>query len=358
MVYWIPIMEGISVKNQLKDFLVTAGILVASFLFSLVTNRIFQTDASVPMVFVLGVFLISVITRGYVCGITASLLSVLAVNFAFTFPYFEFNFTMPENLFSAVVLLSVAIITGALTTKIKSAEKIKADSEREKMRANLLRAVSHDLRTPLTTIYGSTSMLLENYDRLSSADRQDLLRGIRDDTQWLVGMVENLLSVTRLDGGELRLNKTDTVLEELIDEVLVKFHKRCPTQQVTVTIPEDFVSIPMDAVLIGQVLTNLLENAVIHAWGMTRLELEVRLEERLARFTVRDDGCGIHPDRMADLFTGYLGSSDRQGDSARRNMGIGLSVCATIIKAHGGQISAHNRPGGGAEFTFTLTTED
>ena len=345
-------------KNQLKDFLVTAGILVASFLFSLVTNRIFQTDASVPMVFVLGVFLISVITRGYVCGITASLLSVLAVNFAFTFPYFEFNFTMPENLFSAVVLLSVAIITGALTTKIKSAEKIKADSEREKMRANLLRAVSHDLRTPLTTIYGSTSMLLENYDRIPQADRQDLLRGIRDDAQWLVGMVENLLSVTRLDGGELRLNKADTVLEELIDEVLVKFRKRCPAQQVVVTIPEDFVSIPMDAVLIGQVLTNLLENAVIHAWGMSTLELEVRLEGQRVRFTVRDDGSGIPLDRMDDLFTGYLGSSDRQGDSARRNMGIGLSVCATIIKAHGGQITAHNRPGGGAEFTFTLTMED
>ena len=351
-------MEGIATKQQFRDFLVTAGILVVSFLFSLVTNRIFQTDASVPMVFVLGVFLISVITKGYVCGIIASLLSVLAVNFAFTFPYFEFNFTMPENLFSAVVMLVVAVVTGALTTKLKSVEKIKADSEREKMRANLLRAVSHDLRTPLTTIYGSTSMLLENYDRIPSADRQDLLRGIRDDAHWLVGMVENLLSVTRLDGGELRLHKSDTVLEELIDEVLIKFHKRCQEQQVTVIIPEDFVSIPMDGVLIGQVLTNLLENAVFHAWGMTHLELEVRLEEHLARFTVRDDGCGIHPDRLEDLFTGYLGSSDRQGDSARRNMGIGLSVCATIIKAHGGQISAYNRPSGGAEFTFTLTTED
>lgn len=344
--------------QRLKDFLVTAGILVVSFLFSLITNSIFQTDASVPMVFVLGVFLISVITRGYLCGITASLLSTLAVNFAFTFPYFEFNFTIPENLFSAVVMMVVAVVTGALTTKIKNAEKIKADSEREKMRANLLRAVSHDLRTPLTTIYGSTSMLLENHDRLPTEDRLDLLRGIRDDAQWLVGMVENLLSVTRLDGGELRLNKTDTVLEELIDAVLVKFRKRCPEQPVDILIPDDFVSIPMDAVLIEQVLANLLENAVIHAAGMSRLELEIRLEHRAARFFVRDDGCGIREDRLEDLFTGYLGSSDRQGDAARRNMGIGLSVCATIIKAHGGKISARNRPEGGAEFTFTLPMEE
>ena len=345
-------------KPQTKDFLVTAGILVVSFLFSLVTESVFKTFSLVPMVFVLGVFLISVTTTGYLWGTIASMIATLAVNFAFTFPYFEFNFSIPVNLFSAVVMLVVAIITGTLTTKIKNAEKLKSDSEREKMRANLLRAVSHDLRTPLTTIYGSTSMLLENFDRIPTEDRQNLLRGIRDDAQWLVGMVENLLSVTRLDGGELRLNKTDTVLEELIDEVLVKFRKRCPKQQVSVIIPEEFVSIPMDGVLIGQVLTNLLENAVIHAWGMTSLELEVRLEERLVRFTVRDDGCGIHPSRLEDLFTGYLGSSDRQGDSARRNMGIGLSVCATIIKAHGGQITAHNRPSGGAEFTFTLTMED
>ena len=201
-------------------------------------------------------------------------------------------------------------------------------------------------------------MLLEKYTRNSDDDRHDLLRGIRDDAQWLVGMVENLLSVTRLDGGELRLNKTDTVLEELIDAVLVKFRKRCPEQPVDIIIPDDFVSIPMDAVLIEQVLTNLLENAVIHAVGMTRLELEVRVESNTAVFVVRDNGCGIPLDRQADLFTGYLGSSDRQGDAARRNMGIGLSVCATIIKAHGGHICAQNRDEGGAEFTFTLNMEE
>ena len=345
-------------NKQIKDLLLTAGILAACFLCSLVTNRISQTPMLIPMFFVLGVFLISVLTSGYRWGVAASLISVLAVNFAFTFPYFEFNFSIPVNFFSAVVMLVVAIVTCALTKKITYAEKLKADSEREKMRANLLRAVSHDLRPPLTTIYGSSAMLLENFDRFSVADRRKLLQGIRDDAQWLVGMVENLLSVTRLDNGELRLNKTETVLEELIDTVLVKFHKRCPTQNVAVAIPEDFLSIPMDAVLIGQVLTNLLENAVIHASGMTLLELLVTLEDRHVRFTVRDDGCGIAPDRLEDLFTGYLGSSDRQGDALRRNMGIGLSVCATIVKAHGGRITAKNRPTGGAEFTFTLDLEE
>ena len=345
-------------QNRIRDFFVTAGILVVTFLFSLITNEFFQTPALVPMLFVLGVFLVSVLTRGYVCGITASLIGMLAVNFAFTFPFFEFNFTIPENLFSAVVMLIVAIVTSALTTQLKQQEKIRAESEREKMRANLLRAVSHDLRTPLTTIYGSTSMLLDNHERISPADRKQLLQGIRDDAQWLVGMVENLLSVTRLDDTSVRLNKTDTVVEELIDAVLVKFHKRCPRQPVQVHIPEEFLSIPMDAVLIEQVLTNLLENATIHAVGMTRLELLVQVQGNTVRFTVRDDGCGIAPDRLEDLFTGYLGSSTRQGDANRRNMGIGLSVCSTIIKAHGGQIRARNRESGGAEFTFTLNLEE
>ena len=334
------------------------GIMALCFALSLITDQVPRAEMLIPMFFVLGVFLVSVLTSGYVWGISASLISVLAVNYAFTFPYFEVNFFIPVNFFSAVVMLVVAVITCALTTKIKHAEKLKADSEREKMRANLLRAVSHDLRTPLTTIYGSSSMLLENFDRYPAEDRQNLLRGIRDDAQWLVGMVENLLSVTRLDNTSVKLNKVETVLEELIDAVLVKFHKRCPEQSVDVSIPEDFLSIPMDAVLMEQVLTNLLENAVVHAHGMTRLELLVQTRDHKAHFTVRDNGCGIPEDRIPDLFTGYLGSTDRQGDAARRNMGIGLSVCSTIIKAHGGHIRARNLPAGGAEFTFTLNLED
>ena len=345
-------------NKQLKDFLITMGIMALCFALSLITDQVPRAEMLIPMFFVLGVFLVSVLTSGYAWGISASLFSVLAVNYAFTFPYFEVNFSIPVNFFSAVVMLVVAVITCALTTKIKHAEKLKADSEREKMRANLLRAVSHDLRTPLTTIYGSSSMLLENFDRYPAEDRQNLLRGIRDDAQWLVGMVENLLSVTRLDNTSVKLNKVETVLEELIDAVLVKFHKRCPEQSVDVSIPEDFLSIPMDAVLMEQVLTNLLENAVVHAHGMTRLELLVQTRDHKAHFTVRDNGCGIPEDRIPDLFTGYLGPTDRQGDAARRNMGIGLSVCSTIIKAHGGHIRARNLPTGGAEFTFTLNLED
>ena len=224
------------------------------------------------------------------------------------------------------------------------------------MRGNLLRAVSHDLRTPLTSIYGSCSAIIENFESIPKEKQILLLRDIQEDSQWLNRMVENLLSVTRVDGDRVRLSKYDVVLEELIDTLLIKFHKHYPDTRVQVSIPEEFVSIPMDPVLIEQVLMNLLENAVFHARGMQNLWLRVELENRCAVFSVTDDGCGIPEERMAHLFAGLPGSG-MPADSARSNMGIGLSVCKTIIKAHGGELKAGNRPEGGAWFRFALELE-
>ncbi len=345
-------------KRFLFDGIFSAAILTATFFVNLFLEDRFNTRTMIPMIFVLGVFLISWRTQGYFWGVTSSLISVLAVNYAFTYPYYAFDLISPECLSSAIVMLIVASLTGTLTTQIKHQEKLRAEAERERMRGNLLRAISHDLRTPLTSIYGATSAILENYDSLSPQQHQELLKDVRQDSQWLIRMVENLLSVTRVDGSRVSLTKVPTVLEELIDFVLVKFHKHYPDQAVQVTIPEEFISIPMDAMLIEQVLLNLLENAVDHAEGMTRLELTVTCEHRQAHFLVRDNGCGINPERLESLFTGYPGSANIPSDSGRSNMGIGLSVCAAIIKAHGGEIHAANRHPQGAEFTFSLNMED
>ena len=184
-----------------------------------------------------------------------------------------------------------------------------------------------------------------------------LLKDIQTDSQWLNRMVENLLSVTRVDADRVRLSKHSTVLEELIDALLVKFRKHYPDTTVQVEIPEAFISIPMDPVLIEQVLMNLLENAVFHARGMRNLWLRVELKNKKAVFSVEDDGCGIPPERVNYLFTGLL-DSEAPVDSTRHNMGIGLSVCRTIIKAHGSELKAGNRPGGGAAFSFALGLEE
>ena len=288
----------------------------------------------------------------------ASLVSVLAENFAFTFPYFALDFVAVESLSSAIVMLVVATATSALTTKIKEQERTKAETEKERVRANLLRAISHDLRTPLTTIYGSCSAIIENYDSLKKEQQIKLLGEIREDAEWLIRMMENLLSITKIGSKQVQVIKTPTVLEELIDDTLIKFHKRYPDQKVEVEIPEEFISIPMDPLLIVQVLMNLLENAVLHAKGMTRLIFRVRTVGSHAVFEIEDDGCGIAPELLDRLFEGYQERTEEPADGKRNNMSIGLSVCATIIRAHGGSIKAENRREGGARFSFSLEMEE
>ena len=344
-------------KQIFTDALVTVTTLLAVFLVNLFLVMQFDTKTMTPMIFVLGVFLVSWRTQGYFFGIASSLISVLAVNWAFTYPYWAFDLISPEGISSAVVMLIVSTMTGALTTRLKQQEKLKAEAETERMRGNLLRAVSHDLRTPLTSIYGSCSAMIENFDSIPREKQMKLLKDIQSDSQWLNRMVENLLSVTRVDADKVRLSKQSTVLEELVDALLVKFHKHYPDTAVQVSIPDDFVSIPMDPVLIEQVLMNLLENAVFHAHGMRNLWLRVEIRNKDAVFFVEDDGCGISDERMAHLFTGLL-DSKAPIDSNRSNMGIGLSVCRTIIKAHGSELKAGNRPEGGAAFQFALEMEE
>jgi len=325
-------------KRIFLDIMTMILMQIVSLLICLHIQKTEGTQHLIPAVFTLSVLLTALLTRGYIYGIAASMVSVLAVNYAFTFPYFKFNFTIRDNFISALIMLTVTLITSALTIKIQKHEKMMAETEKEKMRANLLRAISHDLRTPLTTIYGSSSAIIENYDKLSKEQKLELAEGIRQDAEWLTHMVENLLSVTRIDGEGLKLVKMPIVLEELIDSVLIKFEKRYPKWRVNLDIPEDFISIPMDPVLIEQVLMNLMENAVKHAKGMSILLLRVTTEGKKVIFQVVDDGDGI----------GF----------SHKHKGIGLSVCETIIRAHEGEFFIKPQTGGGTEVGFILEMED
>lgn len=345
------------VKDLCKNLSITILLFAAATGLSVFFQRL-DVHEHITTIFVFAVFLISLLTDGYVYGIASAVLGTFAVNYIFTFPYFAFDFITPVNLSSAVIMITVAILTGMLTTKIKEHEAVKAESEMERMRANLLRAVSHDLRTPLTTIYSATSTLRERGDSLTRQQRDEMLRSIQEDSEWLVRMVENLLSVTRIDSGQIKISKTPTILDELIDSVMTKFLTRYPQQEVGLDVPEEIVVLPADAILIEQVLINLLENAVIHARGMTKLTLRVFTLGKQAIFEVADDGCGIGSDRLKQIFSGAYEAQEDASDASKRNAGIGLSVCSTIIKAHGGEISAENRKSGGALFRFTLATED
>lgn len=346
------------IPKILTDTAITFFFLTACFFLCLALQHASGAYTLIPAIFILGTFLTALSTSGYIYGIVSALASVFIFEFVFELPYFRLNFTITDNLVTSVIMIVIACITCTLTTKIKKQEAVRSQSEKEKLRADLLRAVSHDLRTPLTTIYGASSALLESSGGLSEGQKQKMLLSIREDAAWLTRMVENLLSITRLDGANVQIIKSSTVLDEFLDAALIKFHKRYPLQEVAVELPDEFITIQMDPLLIEQVVINILENAVCHAKGMTILCLKVSVLPGKAVFEISDNGCGIEKERLKNLFTGYYRTENLPSDSKRSNAGIGLSVCAAIIRAHGGTITAENRKSGGALFRFVLDTEE
>ncbi len=338
----------------LRNLFVTFFFLALATLFCFMLRPLNTTDTYVPLIYVLAVLCISRFTTGYIYGVCASIIAVVGVNYIFTYPYFQVDFTLTGYPLTFLVMLAVSIFISALTTQIKHQEQIRLEVEREKMRANLLRAVSHDIRTPLTSIAGSAAGIIENRDKLTDQQELELLENIREEAQWMVRMVENLLSITRFNSGEAQINTIDEVAEDVISCAVVKFSKRFPDIKVTVDIPEEVLLVPMDATLIEQVIINLFENAAIHGKDTSEISIRLTSTPYLAVFFVEDNGQGIDPKVLPHIFEGNITSSDQENSDNKRNMGIGLSVCREIITAHHGTMKAENREEGGARFIFTL----
>ena len=221
------------------------------------------------------------------------------------------------------------------------------------MRADLLRSVSHDIRTPLTSIVGSTSAVLEN-PGISPQEQRELLENAREEAQWLIRVVENLLSITRMGDEQARISKEPEPAEEVLGAAARKFRRRFPKVNVAVSVPDELLMVPMDPILIEQVLANLLENAAVHGRA-ANISLSLESEANFARIVVQDDGPGIPKNELDGLFDGRIRSRQSPDSDGKRNMGLGLSVCRAIVLAHGGTISARNLPQG-AEFSFRLPT--
>lgn len=347
-------------KLSLRDAGITAGIFLFTCLLCFLFRFIGGHANYAPMLFILSVFMTARFTEGYVWGIAASLVDVLTVNYLFTYPYFHFNFTLAGYPVTMISMLAVSLTTSALTSRAKLVERVRIEAEHEKTRSNLLRAVSHDLRTPLTSILGATSAVIEHGETMSQQERVELLKGAQENASWLIRMVENLLAITRVDAKEGgRIVKTPEAAEEIIAEAVAKFKKQFSNIQVQVRVPDELLMVPMDSLLIGQVLMNLMENAVIHGKTTTCIWLSLMRQGETAVFEVRDNGVGIAPEKLPHIFEGTLPSDHFSREDGKRSMGIGLSVCNTIVQAHGGTLTASNTPEGGACFSFSLSlTED
>lgn len=306
---------------------------------------------NVALTFTFFLVLVSCNTVGYVYGILYSLLASLY--------FFHINIIFSDYPLTFLCLSAVTIWVSTLTSQlafqsgvIADKEKMLTEAETEKMRANLLRAVSHDLRSPLAGMIGSCAAFLENQPRLSEEEKRNIVANIYEDANWLINMAENLLTVTLIRDQGLNINTREEPVEEVVAETLQKMKKRHPDCVIHTEVPVDFIMLPMDAVLIEQVAINLLENALRHASCSAPIDFIVRDMGMEVTFTVRDYGTGIPSERLDKLFDGP-GLMPPGPEAANAGMGIGLTICKTIITAHHGALTGKNHDCG-AEFTFTL----
>ena len=347
-------LTRVKIPRTVFNLLVTLAILAGAWLLCTSLRHLSTTDVHVPLIFVLAVLLISLMTDAYFYGIFASLVSVIGVNWAFTYPYMELNFSIAGYPMTFLVMLAVSLVISTLTTKVREHEQLRHETAQAELRANLLRSVSHDLRTPLTSIIGSISAVLDSGGSLDDRQRDMLLSDAKNDAEWLVRMVENLLSITRISGAEdAKINKSPELLEEVIGDCCRKFRKRNPDLELDIRVPEEPLIVCVDAMLIEQVILNLMDNSVHHGKTTSTISILVTVDGNSASVSVSDNGQGIDPKIINDIFKGQL-----DPDDSSRFRGIGLAVCKTIVSAHGGNISAANLPDGGAQFIFTLPMEE
>ena len=263
---------------------------------------------------------------------------------------------VPLDSFENSVLLSILGECALALENIKNArEKEEAAilAKNEQLRANLLRAISHDLRTPLTSISGNADNLLVNYEKMDDDTRKRTFTDIYDDSMWLINLVENLLAVTRIEGGQVHLTQSVELMDEVIAEALCHINRKSKEHTIRVSSSEDLILARIDAKLIVQVIINLVDNAVKYTPVGSVIEIDTQKQAQQIIVSVSDNGPGIPDEQKPHVFDMFYSGANQIADS-RRSLGLGLALCKSIVTAHGGTISvADNRPKG-TVFTVTL----
>lgn len=262
----------------------------------------------------------------------------------------------PLDSFVNSVLLSILGECALALESIRNAQEKKEAAilaRNEQLRANLLRAISHDLRTPLTSISGNASNLLANYQKMDEKNRMQIFTDIYDDSMWLINLVENLLAVTRIDSGKMNLNQSAELMDEVIDEALLHIDRKSKEHTIRVTSGEELTLVQIDAKLIVQVVINLVDNAIKYTQPGSVIEIHTEKRGKLVEVSVSDNGPGIPDEQKPRIFDMFYSGANKVADS-RRSMGLGLALCKSIITAHGGTIRVADNVPHGTVFTFTL----
>lgn len=262
----------------------------------------------------------------------------------------------PLDSFEKSILLSIlGECAMSLENEKNSREKEEAAilAKNEQLRANLLRAISHDLRTPLTSISGNASNLLSNGNSFDEATKKQLYTDIYDDSMWLINLVENLLSVTRIEEGRLNLHITEDLVDDVISEALHHVNRKSIEHHISVQNKEDYLLAKMDAKLMVQVIINIVDNAIKYTPKGSNILIKTWKQGDKAMISIADNGDGIPDDMKERVFDMFYSGANKIADS-RRSLGLGLSLCKSIVNAHGGKIAVSDNTPHGTVFTITL----
>ncbi len=263
---------------------------------------------------------------------------------------------IPLDSFENSVVLSILGECALALENMKNArEKEKAAilAKNEQLRANLLRAISHDLRTPLTSISGNAGNLMANYRKMDDSTRVQTFTDIYDDSMWLINLVENLLAVTRIEGGQVNLTRSVELMDEVVAEALRHVNRKSREHTIRVDSAQELLLANIDARLIVQVLINLVDNAIKYTPAGSLIEIHMEKQGKMIAVSVSDNGPGIPDEQKTHVFEMFYSGANRVADS-RRSLGLGLSLCRSIVTAHGGQITVSDHQPAGTVFTFTL----
>ncbi len=290
-------------------------------------------------------------------AVLTSVLSVVAYDLIFVKPFYTFAVSDQQYLITFGVMLATGLVISALTHRVREhSEEARQAWERveaEFLRNTLLSGVSHDLRTPLSAITGAASTLIENRDHLSDAAQSEMLDTIYGESERMERLINNLLDMTRVESGGLQVKKEWQPLQEVVGSVLHRLERRLGGRKLKTDLPPDLPLVQIDSVLIGQVLMNLLDNAIAYTPPTSTIQIRARQagDGREVAIDVIDDGPGIPAGTETRVFQKFFRAAQPE---KRQGIGLGLAICRGIVEAHGGTIGAGNRPEGGAVFRFTI----
>ncbi len=316
-----------------------------------------QRLENVVMVYLLGIVIVSM-RYGYLPSLVAAALSVLCFDFFFIPSYFTFAVVEGGHLLTFGVMFFVGVVISGLTKRVRDqaektrtlteeAQKAQVQFESEQLRNAILSSISHDLRTPLAVITGAATSLQE--DGMAVNDRRELVDTIVEEADRLNQLVQNVLDMTRVEAGNLCVKRQWHVVEEIIGSALSRVEKALGDRAVVTSLPPDLGLVPLDSVLIEQVIVNLLENVVKYTPAQSAVSISGRFREGEVEIEVADRGPGVTPSETTRIFDKFVRSRHDKGGA-----GLGLTICRGIVVAHGGRIWVEERAGGGASFRFTL----